>query len=305
MRRLAFAAAPLPLLLVLIAPAWGDSHDSGNPSSNCLSDCNTNARTVVEAQGDRFGIEEQRRPSDRVPGRGAPSDGEAPGRTTWTSVAEHITPTCSTNGLLGGDGMCMGALTYCGDGRVGYWVWHRLTTYTRGPDGTVTEQIGPWRQEDGAYCLGGDDPQLPTIGKVLSWVQDHFSSLGIAPAGVTAAPAPRTLVNIETRLSAGSAAPVDIAARTPWSAVTVHAKPLRWRWTFGDGTQSPPMPTPDITHVYRQARLHLGVRVEVEWGGTFSVAGDPASYPIIGTALVRSADTTVDVRQARSELVSR
>jgi hypothetical protein len=258
----------------------------------------------VTAGSDHFGIGQHRKPSDFVPGRGSVSDGPGPSKTTWTSVDEYITPTCSMNGPTGSDVMCMDAATYCQDGRVGFWVWHQVTTYTKQPDGTVTSEVGNWRQEAGGFCLGADDPGVPKIGKIVSWVQDHFSTIGITPATVTAAPTPRTLVNIETKLSAGGADVVDIPASTPWAQVVIHAKPLHWRWTYGDGTQSPLLSVPDTTHVYSRARLHP-VHVDVEWGGTFSLAGDPTVYPIVGTAIVRSPDATLDVREARSQLVSR
>lgn len=273
---------------------------------NCLSGCNTDANTVVTAAQDHFGLKQHRKDSDAVPHRGKVTDGGSDVKQSWTHTEEYVTPYCSGNGLHGGDAMCMAAATYCQDGRVGFWVWHQVTTFTRdpAPSKTVTKTVGSWTQEDGIYCLGADDPGVPTIGKVVSWVQDHFENLAITPAAVKAAPAPRTLVNIETRLSAGSASVVDIPTSTPWANVVVHAKPLRWRWYFGDGTVSPAMTTPDVTHIYLQARLHKGVHVEVEWGGTFSVVGDPQAYPIVGTAAVRSGDITLDVREARTELVS-
>jgi hypothetical protein len=261
--------------------------------------------TTVEAHGESFGVEQHRKASDHVPGRGSAADGDAPGKVTWTHTEEYITPMCSMNGLNGADAMCMAAVTYCQDGRVGFWVWHRLTTYTRGADGTVTTVVGGWHQEEGAYCLGADDPGVPAIGKVVSYVQDSFSTLGIAPASVKAAPAPRTLVNIETRLSAGDGAVVDVPAATPWAQVIIHAKPLRWRWHFGDGTPPQITSVPDVTHVYKHPAVLTAVHVDVEWGGTFSVVGDPAAYPIVGTALVPGQNTTVDVREARSQLVSR
>jgi hypothetical protein len=299
MRRVAAAL----IAMVLAWPALPALADGSDPGPRCSYSCD---RATVDAQDDHFGIHEARHPSDHVPGRGSVLDGRAPGKLTWFETDEYATPICSTNGLNGGDAMCMAAATYCRDGRVAFWVWHQITTYTLTPPATEpTKVVGPWHEEQGVFCLGADDPKVPTIGKVTSWVQDHFDTLGITPAGVTAAPAPRTLVNIETRLSAGSAAVVDIPAATPWSQVVIHAKPLRWRWFFGDGTQSPPQSSPDITHVYKEAGLQRGVHVEVEWGGTFSVAGDATAYPIAGTALVRSADITLDVRQARSELVSR
>ncbi|MBK5305085.1 MAG: PKD domain-containing protein [Frankiaceae bacterium] len=250
-------------------------------------------------------MKQQRKPSDRVPGRGTANDGEAPGKITWTKTEEYITSMCSGNDLHGADVMCMQAATYCADGRVGFWIWHQVTTFTKDTDGVITKDVGTWIQEGGAYCLGADDPGVPTIGKVVSWVQDNFSTIGIAPAAVKAAPAPRTLVNIETKLSAGSGAVVDIPAATPWAQVVIHATPLRYRWYFGDGT--PPLTTtvPDVAHVYTRAALLSAVHVDVEWGGTFSAVGDPTAYPIVGTALVVGDSITVDVREARAQLVSR
>lgn len=264
-------------------------------------------RPTVEAVDDHFGIKQRRHASDHVPHRGNPADGESAEKQTWTRTDERITPYCSGNGLHGGDTMCMAAATYCQDGRVGFWVWHQVTTFTRdpAPATTITTSVGPWAQEEGVFCLGADDTGVPTIGKVVSWIQDHFQDLAIPPATVQAAPTPRTLVNIETRLSAGSAAVVDIPASTPWANVVVHAKPLRWRWYFGDDTAAPAMTSPDTTHIYRAARLHKGVHVEVEWGGTFTLVGGTEAYPIVGTAVVRSEDVTLDVREARSQLVSR
>ena len=281
---------------------------AGGPSAatdpNCITDCNTD-NTTVTAEGDHFGVKQTRAPSDRVPGRGDLGTRVVNGKQVWTKTAEYITPMCSANGLHGADAMCMAAATYCQDGRVGFWVWHQVTTFTKDGDGPVTKDVGSWEQEDGAYCLGADDPGVPTIGKVVSWVQDNFSTVGIAPAAVKAAPAPRTLVNIETRLSAGDGATVDIPAATPWAQVIIHAKPLRYRWYFGDGTPTLTTTTPDVAHVYKRAGVLGNVRVDVEWGGTFSLVGDATAYPIAGTAVVAGQSITVDVREARSELVSR
>ena len=283
------------------APVTAEAEEPTN--KYCLTDCETDRATVV-AQAHDFGLHQHRKPSDQVPGRGKLSDGKAPGKTVWTHTEEYITPMCWANGLHGGDAMCMAAATYCQDGRIAFWVWHQVTTFTRQPDGTETSVVGSWTEEDGVFCLGADDPGVPTIGKVMNWVQDSFSTIGIAPAAITAAPAPRTLVNIETRLSAGDGAVVDIPVATPWSQVVIHAKPLRYRWHFGDGTPDQITTVPDVTHIYRHAAVLNNVHVDVEWGGTFTVAGDATAYPIVGTAQVPGTNVTVDVREARSQLVS-
>jgi hypothetical protein len=296
--------AAAALALSATSPAFAEAPSP--PPKICDIACGSDDTTVA-AHGEQFGITQHRKPSDHVPGRGKASDGEAPGRATWTTTEEYITPMCSMNGLHGADAMCMAAATYCLDGRVGFWVWHQVTTYTRDATGNVTRVVGSWTQEDGAYCLGADDPGVPTIGKVISQVQDLFlhNDVGILPIAVTAAPAPRTLVNLETRFTAGTGDVVDVAVPTRWANVVIHAKPLRWRWTFGDGTPTVVTTVPTAAHTYRHPALLTAVHVDVEWGGTFTVAGDPTAYPVVGTALVPGTNVTVDVREARSELVSR
>ena len=263
--------------------------------------------TTVTAEGPSFGVNQHRKASDHVPGRGDLAKHVVSGKQVWTETEEYITPMCSFNGLHGADAMCMAAATYCQDGRVGFWVWHQVTTYTKDEQGNVTKDVGSWTQEDGAFCLGADDPGVPTIGKVVSQVQDMFlaNDVGILPLAVKAEPAPKTLVNMETRFSAGTGGVVDIAVPTRWADVVIHAKPLRWRWTYGDESAPEVTPVPTTTHVYRHPRVLTDVHVDVEWGGTFSVVGDPTAYPIVGTALVAGPNVTVDVREARSELVSR
>lgn len=260
------------------------------------------------AHGDTFGIKQHqhRAPSDPVPNRGDLAKHVVNGKQVWTTTDEYITPMCSFNGLHGADVMCMEAATYCQDGRVAFWVWHQVTTYTRDDQGNETKKVASWKQEEGPFCLGADDPGVPTIGKVTSQVQDMFlnNDVGILPLAVKAAPAPKTLVNLETRFSAGDGAVVDIAVPTRWADVVIHAKPQQWRWTFGDGTPAVVTTVPTVTHVYRHPGVLADVHVDVEWGGTFNVAADPTAYPIVGTAIVPGTNTTVDVREARTQLVS-
>src|SRR5690242_11347670 len=116
--KLAAAISSLLIAMTSIPALATDSPTSQDP--NCLSNCNTDTATV-EAHGEKFGITQHRAASDKVPGRGRVTDGEAPGKTTWTHTEEFITPMCSMNGLHGADAMCMGAATYCQDGRVAFW----------------------------------------------------------------------------------------------------------------------------------------------------------------------------------------
>jgi hypothetical protein len=91
--------------------------------------------------------------------------------------------------------------------------------------------------------------------------------------------------------------------------VTITAKPTRWDWSFGDGstltTTTPGTPKrPDVAHEYVQAG-EMESSVRVTWTGTFTLEGSAEVYEIQSPAYVQGPPTVVDVREARSELVSR
>ncbi len=219
-----------------------------------------------------------------------------------------MAPTCSPNGLGNATALCDTAVTSCPDGLVRFWVWHRTTTWTKDVDGTVTSDVGPWTQEQGSFCLGADDPGVPTIaqGPRPRPQPVHLASrCGCRPRGPTlrrrrwSTPRPRSPPAARSRR----------ASTRCCSALSVHvtAKPVRWHWTWGDGTSEdvdrPGTPRqPDVTHTYERAG-DVRATVVVEWRGTFSVGNDPTQYAIQTPAFVRSAPITVRVREARSQLV--
>ena len=252
-------------------------------------------------------MEYTRGKSEQVPGRGRAQDGPAPGKQVWVTVEEDMAPTCSPNGLGNATALCDTAVTSCPDGLVRFWVWHRTTTWTKDVDGTVTSDVGPWTQEQGSFCLGADDPGVPTIARVLDLVRSQFTSLPLRVQAPRADPAPTTLVNSKTAFSAGSAEPQRFDPVLLGTSVHVTAKPVRWHWTWGDGTSEdvdrPGTPKqPDVTHTYDRAG-DVRATVVVEWRGTFSVGNDPTQYAIQTPAFVRSAPIPVRVREARSQLV--
>jgi len=239
--------------------------------------------------------------SDKVTGRGDGTTGKAPGRTTWTVVNERIAPTCSGNGLNSGDLICNAALTCPADNLVRFWVWHEVQHWEAGPPERMVRTEG-WKQEPGSFCLGADDPGITPIGVVIARVQSGFQSLPLPKATPAVKPAPSTLVNIPTRLSAGSGDPVTLTAE-PLAGIVVEvtATPVEWRWTFGDGTTAVTR-EPRTEHEYRDAG-DFSASVRVTWTGTFRLAGTTESFPIRTPAYVQSAEATVDVREARTELV--
>jgi hypothetical protein len=241
--------------------------------------------------------------SEKVPGRKP-----VVGTKTWTQVDEAMAPTCAGNDRGDDTNLCNAAVSSCPDSLVRFWVWHQVTTYTKAPDGTVTSEVTtPWYQEEGSFCLGADDPGVPNIAKVLDRVRTDFTSLPLQVQGPQAFPAPTTLVNIPTAFSAGTAGTQTFTPTLLGTQVTVTATPVRWTWTWGDGTSEafdrPGIPQqPDVTHRYTRAGDRT-VTVQVEWRGTFRVGNDPTEYPIATPAFTTSQPVLVRVRTARSQLV--
>lgn len=282
--------AALLTLIVLPVPAHAAS---GDPAL-------CNPCTVVGGTDGAVDVEVIRGTSEKVPGRGDASFGKAPGRTEWKTVEEYIAPACSANGLQGFEAMCMAALTCPADNLVRFWVWHRVTEWKLGPP--PEENVGEWYQEPGSFCLGPDDPGIPDIGRVIAEVQSGFQSLPLPKFTPEINPAPSTLVNIPTKLAAGTA-DVEQFTTEPLAGIRVRvtATPTEWRWTFGDGSTAV-TGVPRTTHVYEKAR-EFGASVRVTWTGTFQLLGTDEAFPIRTPAYVQGPVTPVDVRQARTELV--
>ena len=293
----------LSLLLVAVALGIPSSSAEGRPI--CTLSC---AEVAATAAGGAIDVTYKRGVSESVPGRGAPDQGELPGRTTWTRTEEQMAPTCSNNSRGNDNTLCGPAISSCPDNLIRFWVWHQVTTFTRQPDGTVTSAITrPWDQEQGSYCLGADDPGVPDIARVVDRIQVDFASLPLRRHAVTTAPTPATLVNIDTVFSAGSAEPQTFTPTLLGTRVTVIATPVRWVWTWGDGTTDAfdrpgDRAKRDVTHDYRRSGDRQ-VSVLVEWRGTFRIGDDPTEYDIASSAFRRSLPVTVQVRQARSQLV--
>ena len=258
---------------------------------------------AVEVEGDdgEIDVTVTRGVSERVPGRGDGTEGEAPGRTGWITIEEYLTPTCAANSLNGADMLCVAAVSSCAaDNQVRFWVWHRTTQHVLGPP--RTSAIGPWVQERASYCLGPDDAGIPVFGSVVALVQNEFQTLPLPYVETQISPAPRTLVNIATRLSAGS---TDAATFSPvllGIEVTITARPTSWRWTFGDGTAATTS-VPATEHVYDKAQ-RVGASVRVTWTGTFTVGTSAEVFTIRAPAYVQGPVTTFEVTQARTELVA-
>ncbi len=84
--------------------------------------------------------------------------------------------------------------------------------------------------------------------------------------------------------------------------VRLHALPTRFRWFFGDGA-TVDTTDPVVDHTYA-ARGQSAVRVDVTWGGWFTVGSSAERYPIDPPARATGAPSLVTVLEARAESVS-
>jgi hypothetical protein len=221
-----------------------------------------------------------------------------------------MAPTCYGNDRGYAEALCGAAVNTCPDGLVRFWVWHRVLEYTKANGVTTHAVKTPWYQEQGTFCLGADDPKVPTIARVIDQVRRDFEHLPLIPAQVRSDPGPTTVVNIETAFSAGSMEPQTFAPVLLGVTVHVTAKPVEWRWTWGDGqtttTTTPGVPKqPVVAHTYTRV-ADAAVSVVVKYTGTFSIGADPTQYAIATPAFSPPrAPSVVRVREARSQLVSR
>ena len=285
---------------ILPAPAAAKAPGLPPPCERCTggSVAGTGAGTID--------VEATRGVSEKVPGRGDPArTGPAVGRNEFERVEEALSPACAGNDRDRGD-LCAAATLSCPvEDQTRYWIWHRVTRVVVQPP---SETVGPWLQEPGSFCLGPDDPGLPTIGRVIAQVRADFQRLPLPRFQVRADPAPDTLVNVPTAFSAGSADPAVFTPTILGTQVTITAKPTAWDWAFGDGatltTTTPGTPQrPDVAHEYRRAG-RMTSTVRVTWTGTFTLEGSAEVYAIRSPAFVEGPPTVVDVREARTELVS-
>jgi hypothetical protein len=123
-------------------------------------------------------------------------------------------------------------------------------------------------------------------------------------------PGGKTLVNLETNFYTSNTDISDIAVRLQGVNVVVSARPIAYRWHFGDGTTvtttSPGAPYPDldVSHVYEQTN-EVVVSVDTQYGdASFTVDGGPPEA-IPSTIWVAGAEADLQVVEALPQLVLR
>ena len=262
---------------------------------------------VPSARGGEGTITVRHGVSDHVPGRGSPTQGRGTGDRDYSYVNEFAAPTCLGSGLHDRGVLCSFALTSCDAlDQVRFWIWHQTVTVTVGkaPGEADVTSAGPWVQEEGTFCLGPDDPGVPSIVRTLEAAQDAFESrVRDLPAPTTrTTPGPRTLVHYPTAFTAQNAAPFSFDVTVAGATVRLHVLPTRFRWHFGDGATTDTT-EPRVQHGY-ESRGTKGIRVDVTWGGWFTVDGSSERYPIDPPARATGAPSALSVVEARAENIS-
>jgi hypothetical protein len=206
---------------------------------------------------------------------------------------------CPSNGPGVRDTACTDALTSCPrKGDVRYWIYRRVVNH----DGTT----GPWEALPGSYCRGADPPGAPSGGSIVRAFRWEF--VPIAGSVVATSPPDATLVHLPTVLYADTLATITPRVRLLGRTVGLTLHPVRWTWTFGDGstplvTRTPgaPYPSTAVTHRYAVAGT-VDIAVAVTWAGTFTLGR--RTFAIPGSVVITGPATSLHVRSARAQLVT-
>lgn len=163
----------------------------------------------------------------------------------------------------------------------------------------------------GVACLTAGEAGAVESVSIRDLVVAQFETLDWSPSAVVVQPpGGRTLVNLDTNFFTANVQPSSIPVRLQGQTVVVTARPIAYRWNFGDGmsttTTSPgsPYPNLDVAHVYEQVD-EVAVSVDTQYGdASFTVnGGPPESIP--STLWVAGAAQDLAVVEALPQLVIR
>jgi hypothetical protein len=164
---------------------------------------------------------------------------------------------------------------------------------------------------DGILAVSVEAGAAPvTLAEVAEAVATEFRRIPLSPPGIVVQPARGwTFVNIETVVltrAAEQTFPITVLG----IPVTVRATPLRYVWSFGDGTAplvttepGAPWPNPSNTHIYRVTGLRT-ITLTTEWSGEYQIAGATSWQPIDGTATTTESAPPLEVRSATNALTT-
>lgn len=161
----------------------------------------------------------------------------------------------------------------------------------------------------GIACLTAGEAGGIEAPPVRELVIAQFRELDWNPSAVVVQPpGGRTLVNLDTNFYTSNSREQDVEIVLMGRRVVVTARPIAYRWHFGDGTSTTTTspgaryPNLDVAHVYEQVS-EVAVSVDTQYGdASFTVnGGPPESIP--STIWVVGAAQDLEVVEALPQLV--
>ena len=206
-------------------------------------------------------------------------------------------PTCTGNSYFDGGVLCNAALEACDEGLIRFWIFEATIVRANGKIAP-----GTWPQLVGTTCLGPDEPALDPAVAVPAMVQSEFQSVVVKGGSADVSPKPETLVNVDTRFQTDAPGSYEIPLTLLNQSVVITATAQKYTWHLGNGeTRVSTQPKGYLEYPYRKAGAYE-LFVSITWSGTFTLNDGPPQ-PIAGTVEIDGDPTTVQVQQARSELV--
>lgn len=164
----------------------------------------------------------------------------------------------------------------------------------------------------GVLAVSVDDAagNAVTQAEIDAAVVTEFRRLPIAPGGIVVQPSQGwSLVNLETIVhTAGEAQ--TFSTSVLGIPVDVRATPVRYSWSFGDGsaplvTADPgsPWPEPTVTHSYATTGTHI-IGLATQWAGEYQIGGSASWQAIDGFATTTESAPPLEVRSAENALVT-